>query len=76
MPSTSHVFFWISAIIIVISPLISKYFKEEAVVPTHYNRNDGQETFVVPELIREDISNELLDIIFKMGMDGGKLGLR
>lgn len=72
MAHTSH--FTIGIILIFLSVLVLKlknFFVDLSIAPKHYDRNIGQETFVVTDLISPEIAKELMDIVFDIGQNGG-----
>jgi len=67
-------FIFYTSIFVIILSLIAYNFQpffKKSSAPIHYNRNEGQETLVVPELIPKSIANDLMDTVFAMGEDGG-----
>ena len=66
---------FIGIFFIFISVLILKskniFFVDLSIAPKHYNRNVGQETFVVTDLISPEIAKDLMDIVFDIGQSGG-----
>lgn len=73
MPKTTGPLLLPIAVIIISLVVYKLYpFFKGASAPNHYNRKEGQEAFVVPELIPQDIANNLMETVFDMGQNGGK----
>ena len=70
----NYVEIFIGIVIISLSVLIYKLnysAQDKSIAPKHYNRNVGQETFVVSDLISPEIGKDLMDIVFDIGQAGG-----
>jgi hypothetical protein len=70
----NYVEIFIGIVIISLSVLIYKWnysAQDKSIAPKHYNRNVGQETFVVSDLISPEIGKDLMDIVFDIGQAGG-----